>query len=46
MSIKFTFLLKALDIKQKGKLKKDKEGGENRIKISIKYKIQVMANFT
>ena len=35
MSIKFTFLLRALDIKQKGKLKKKKkkkEGRENWIK--------------
>ena len=31
-------MLKALDIKQKGKLKKDKEGWENWIQISIKYK--------
>ena len=46
MSIKFTFLLKALNIKQKGKLKKDKEGRENWIQISLKYKIQVMTNFT
>ena len=46
MSIKFTFLLKAFDIKQKGKLKKDKEGRENWIQISLKYKIQVMTNFT
>ena len=38
MSIKFTFLLKALDIKQKEKLKKDKEGWENWIQIFIKYK--------
>ena len=38
MSIKFTFLLKALHIKQKEKLQKDKEGRENWIKISIKYK--------
>ena len=46
MSIKFTFLLKAFDIRQKGKLKKDKEGRENWIQISLKYKIQVMTNFT
>ena len=38
MSIKFTFLVKALDIKKKGKLKKDKEGRENWIQISVKYK--------
>ena len=36
MSIKFTFLLKAFDIRQKGKLKKDKEGRENWIQISLK----------
>ena len=38
MSIKFTFLVKALHIKKKEKLKKDKEGRENWMKISIKHK--------
>ena len=38
MCIKIYLLLKALHIKQKGKLNKDKEGRENWIQISIKYK--------
>ena len=42
MSIKFTFLLRALDIKQKGKLKKKKKkkrGTRKLDQITIKYKL-------
>ena len=47
MSIKFTFLLRALDIKQKGKLKKKKKKKKRDEKIgSNHHQIQVMTNFT
>ena len=46
MSIKFTFLLRALDIKQKGKFKKKKKKKRDEKIGSNHHQIQVMTNFT